>query len=206
MYKKFKTYLIYISVQTLCYGTQKVHPVSIDHPWDVSTTWLKSRTRLCRGIELGKGTKKCLQHWWSPRTQWPPLVLNGSCLEPPRLFLELTARPNWAIGGEGPWSGRWPRPRLSLTEFLCGDGITFQKDNHLCSTPPIRPLWKRHMTARRSLRNGTYTRYSGLLKPRLNSLAWMSSVTSGGNPAPSLQWSMVVAASCCRDVFQWQGD
>ena len=26
-------------------------------------------------------------------------------------------------------------------EFLCGDGRTFQKDNHLCSTPPIRPLW-----------------------------------------------------------------
>uniref|UniRef100_A0A4W5P5T8 Sodium/glucose cotransporter 1 n=1 Tax=Hucho hucho TaxID=62062 RepID=A0A4W5P5T8_9TELE len=26
-------------------------------------------------------------------------------------------------------------------EFLCGDGRTFQKVNHLCSTPPIRPLW-----------------------------------------------------------------
>jgi hypothetical protein len=25
-------------------------------------------------------------------------------------------------------------------EFLCGDGRTFQKDNHLCSTPSIRPL------------------------------------------------------------------
>jgi hypothetical protein len=24
--------------------------------------------------------------------------------------------------------------------FLCGDGRTFQEDNHLCSTPPIRPL------------------------------------------------------------------
>jgi hypothetical protein len=30
---------------------------------------------------------------------------------------------------------------VTLTEVLCGDGITFQKDNHLCSTPPIRPLW-----------------------------------------------------------------
>jgi hypothetical protein len=26
-------------------------------------------------------------------------------------------------------------------EFLCRDGITFQKDNHLSSTPPIRPVW-----------------------------------------------------------------
>jgi hypothetical protein len=25
-------------------------------------------------------------------------------------------------------------------EFLCGDGRSFQKDIHLCSTPPIRPL------------------------------------------------------------------
>jgi hypothetical protein len=24
-------------------------------------------------------------------------------------------------------------------KFLCGDGRTFQKDNDLCSTPPIRP-------------------------------------------------------------------
>jgi hypothetical protein len=34
---------------------------------------------------------------------------NGRRLEPPRLFLELTAQPNWAIGGEWPWSGSWPR-------------------------------------------------------------------------------------------------
>jgi hypothetical protein len=26
-------------------------------------------------------------------------------------------------------------------EFLSGDGRTFQKNNHLCITPPIRPLW-----------------------------------------------------------------
>ena len=26
-------------------------------------------------------------------------------------------------------------------ELLCGDGRTFRKDKHLCSTPPIRPLW-----------------------------------------------------------------
>ena len=43
------------------------------------------------------------------------------------------------------------------------------------------------------------------MKPRLNSLAWMPSVTPGGNLAPSLWWSMVVAASCCGDVFQRQG-
>ena len=26
-------------------------------------------------------------------------------------------------------------------EFLCEDGRTLQKDNRLCSAPPIRPLW-----------------------------------------------------------------
>ena len=66
-----------------------------------------SETGLCWGTDLGKGTKTFLQNWRSPRTQWP-LFLNGRCLEPPRLFLELATWPNWAIGGEGPWSGRWP--------------------------------------------------------------------------------------------------
>ena len=32
-------------------------------------------------------------------------------------------------------------PMVTLTEFLYGDGRNFQKDNHLCSTLPIRPLW-----------------------------------------------------------------
>jgi hypothetical protein len=39
---KKQKYLIYI---TICYETQnwaQVHPVSIGHPWDVSTTWLES--------------------------------------------------------------------------------------------------------------------------------------------------------------------
>ena len=31
-------------------------------------------------------------------------------------------------------------PMVTLTELLCGDGRTFQKDNYLCSTPPIRPF------------------------------------------------------------------
>ena len=32
------------------------------------------------------------------------------------------------------------------------------------------------------------------MKPRFNSMAWIPSVTSGGNLAPSLRWSMLVAA------------
>jgi hypothetical protein len=32
-------------------------------------------------------------------------------------------------------------PMVTLTEFLCRDGRTFQNYNNLCSTPPIRPLW-----------------------------------------------------------------
>ena len=126
---KNNRYLIYISIQTLCYEPRswvQVHLVSFDHLWDVSTTWLEStcgklkwldmiwkglhlsiwghtvnsacqsknqamrskelsETGLCRGTDLGKGTKKCLQHWRSPRTQWPPSFLNGRSLEPPRL-------------------------------------------------------------------------------------------------------------------------
>jgi hypothetical protein len=29
---------------------------------------------------------------------------------------------------------------VTLAELLCRDGRAFQKDNSLCSTPPIRPL------------------------------------------------------------------
>ena len=42
---KKQKYLIYISIKTLCYETlnwAQLHPVSIDHPWDVSTTWLET--------------------------------------------------------------------------------------------------------------------------------------------------------------------
>ena len=52
-----------------------------------------------------------------------------------QLFLELAAQPNSnmmrsAIGHSD-----------IAPEFLCRDGRTFQKDNDLCSTPLIRPLW-----------------------------------------------------------------
>ncbi len=36
---------MYIRIHSLCHDTQnwvQVHPVSTDHPWDVSTTWLES--------------------------------------------------------------------------------------------------------------------------------------------------------------------
>ena len=69
-------------------------------------------------------------------------------------------------------------------------------------------LNKSHMTAllefaKRQLKTlRTWeTRFSGLMKPRLNSLASMPSVTSGGYLAPSLRWCTVVAASCCGDVL-----
>ena len=84
-----------------------VHVRAKTKPWCQRNCPWSSETELCRGTDPGKGTKKCLQHWRSPRTQWPPSFLNIRRLEPPRLFLELATRPNWAIGGEG--QGRWPR-------------------------------------------------------------------------------------------------
>ena len=44
---------------------------------------------------------------------------------------------------------------------------------------------KRHLKSLRPLE----TRLSGLMKPRFNSMAWMTCVMSGWNLAPSLQWS-----------------
>ena len=55
------------------------------------------------------------------------------------------------------------------------------------------------------------TRFSGLMEPRFNYSDLILSVMSGGNqallityPIPFLRWSMVVAASCCGGVLQWQ--
>ncbi len=55
-------------------------------------------------------------------------------------------------------------------------------------------------------------RFSGLMRPRYNFLALILSGMCGKNqallitcPIQSKKWSMVVAASCCGDVFQLQG-
>jgi hypothetical protein len=66
---------------------------------------------------------------------------------------------------------------------------------------PTRSLPKKQLKTPRPWER----RFFGLMKPRLNSLAWMPRVKSGGNLAPSLQWNMVVVASYCGDVFQRQG-
>ena len=69
-------------------------------------------------------------------------------------------------------------------------------------------LSKSHMTdrvefAKMHLKTQNKILWSDETKVEL--LAWMPSIMSGWNLAPSLRWSMVVAASCCGDVFQWQG-
>ena len=67
-------------------------------------------------------------------------------------------------------------------EFLCGDGRTFQKDNHLCSTEAT-PQYKAHGSLlgvcqkapkdSQTMRNKRKRnkRNSGLMKPILTSLA-----------------------------------
>ena len=93
------------------------------------------RDRIVSRYRSGEGYQKMYAAMKVPKKPWPPSFLNGRSLEPPRLLLELAAWPNWGIGGEGPLSGRWPRTRPSHSDrapkFLCGDGRTFQKDNHV---------------------------------------------------------------------------
>ena len=55
-------------------------------------------------------------------------------------------------------------------------------------------------------------RYSGQMRLNLNFLAIKENAMSGSNPTPHItprtpspQWSMVVATSCCMDVFHRQG-
>ena len=59
-YKMLQILFISISIQALCYETRnwaQVHPVSIDHLWDVSTTWLESTCGKLNWLDMiWKGT------------------------------------------------------------------------------------------------------------------------------------------------------
>jgi hypothetical protein len=165
-------YLIYITIQNLCYETKnwaQVHSVSIDHSWDASATWLerhtpvyvrshswqcmyqamskyqamrskelsvKLRDRIVSRHRSGEGYQKMSAALKVPQNTVASVILKWKKFG--TIFLELVAWPNWAIGGEGPWSGRWPITWWSLTEL---QSSFVEMDNHLCSTPPIRPLW-----------------------------------------------------------------
>ena len=78
-------------------------------------------------------------------------------------------------------------------EILFADGRTFQKDNHLYSTPqmvewPDGSFSTSVGVCQKGLPNHEKTRFSGLMKPKCNSLVSIPSVTSGGNQIPLITW------------------
>ena len=93
-----------------------------------------------------------------PQEQWPPSFLKrkkfGTTKTLPRVncLAKLSNQGRRALVREGTKN---PMVTDRATEFLCGDGRTFQKDNHLRSTPPNQveqpdgshSLEKRNMTA-----------------------------------------------------------
>jgi hypothetical protein len=99
-----------------------------------------------------------------------------------------------------------PSRRTAISAALQQSGLYGREagGNHYLVKGTWQPTWSLPKT-NKELSEHEKKRFSGLMKPRYNYLAWMPSVTSGGNLAPSLRWSMVVAASCCGDVFQRQG-
>ena len=89
--------------------------------------------------------KRNRQQWRSPRTQWPPSFLKRRSLEPPRLFLaKLSSRWRRALVREVTKNMMVTLTELQSSSVEIGESsrrTPFQKDNHLCSTPPIRPSW-----------------------------------------------------------------
>ena len=143
------------------------------------------------------------------------------CMWPIKFDLELAKLSNW---GWRPLVREVTRnPMVHLTELQSSSveiGEPFRRtisaalqksglygSSQVEATPP----WKAHDSSLGVWQNAPKgisdheKQDSCLMKPRLNYLSWMPSVTSGVNLPPFLQLSMVVAASCCGDVFQWQG-
>ena len=87
----------------------------------------------------------------------------------PKTFLELAAQPNSAIIEKGLGQGGDQEPNGHsdrAPECLCGDGRTFQKDNHFCSTPPI--------STNQPLRSGFQKAHASLLGVCQNALKVLS--------------------------------
>jgi len=101
-------------------------------------------------------------------------------------------------------------PRQDCIEAQIWERVQKTDGSHPSVKGKWQPAWSLPEGTWRTLRPWERN-FSGLMKQRLNSLVWMPSVMSGGNqaplitwPVPSLQWSMVEAASCCGDVFRQQ--
>jgi hypothetical protein len=105
-----------------------VHVRAKAKPWGWRNCPYSSETGLWRGTDLGKGTKKCLQHWKSPKAQWPPSFLKQKKSGPTK-NLSRAGRP-------AKLSNRGRRALVRevnkmvtdrAPEFLCGDGIPSRK-------------------------------------------------------------------------------
>jgi hypothetical protein len=68
--------------------------------------YVELQDRIVTRHRSGEGYKTISAALKVPKNTVASIILNGKSLESPRLFLELAARPNGAIGGEGSWSRR----------------------------------------------------------------------------------------------------
>ena len=68
-----------------------VHVRANSKPWGQRNYLQTSETGLCQDIDLENGTEKSLLLSRSQRAQWPPSFVNGRCLKPPSIFLDLAS-------------------------------------------------------------------------------------------------------------------
>ena len=87
------------------------------------------RDRIVSRHRSGKGYQKMSATLKVPKNTVASIIL--------KFKTEQLGEKGLGQGGDQEPDGHFDR----ALEFLCGDGRTFQKDNHLCSIPPIRPLW-----------------------------------------------------------------
>ena len=98
---------------------------------------MELRDRIVSRHRSGEGYQKMSAALKVPKNTVASIILKLKKFRTTKTLPEQSGEKGLGQGGDQELNGRSDR----APEFLCGDGRTFQKDNHLCSIPPIRPLW-----------------------------------------------------------------
>jgi hypothetical protein len=133
---------IYMALYTRLYKVP-VHVKAKTKPLRSKELSVELRDRIVLRHRSGEGNQKMSAALQVPKNTVASIILKckkfGANKTLPRAVVWPTEQ-SW-VKGLGQGGDQEPDGHSDRApEFLCGDWRNFQKDNHLCSTPTIRPL------------------------------------------------------------------